>query len=121
MCTYFSCVSTGNGKPHYFDAKQREKIKAGKLKGPSGNRLSPDSHASIQAYYKLGWDNCNCYEYNPFYGGFRVDFSGAKRDDSKQIEKWCKRHALRKTASPNAQKLLKLRPPKKIRRRLCAG
>jgi len=111
MCQYFSCVSTGNGKPYYFNTEQREQIRLGKLKDAVGNALCADSHASIEAHYKLGYNKCNCYEYNPFTKEFRIDISNARKDDNKQIEKWCRRYAWAKTATKEMQEKMKFKPP----------
>jgi hypothetical protein len=83
MCQFFSLVSAGDGKPLYFDAKLRKKLKG---------KYEPDSHTSIADYfgYKAEKeDTLNKYEYNPFTKVFKIDQKNNPKDDSEQIKKFC--------------------------------
>ena len=87
MCNFFSLVSDGNGKPYYFDWKQREDILSGKIKVES-----PDSHTSIADFYGFKGkkeDKLNKYEYNPLTEDFKVDQINTV-DDKCLIEKFCR-------------------------------
>ncbi len=84
MCQFFSLVSNGDGKPLYFDAKLREKLK--------GKYESMDSHTSIADYfgYKAEKeDTLNKYEYNPITRLFTIDQKNNPVDDSEQIKAFC--------------------------------
>src|SRR3990167_5945849 len=92
MCAFLSCVSTGNGKPLYFDWKLRQKVLRGEIKVQSA-----DSHTSIADYFGFKAekeDTLNKYEYNPFTKVFQIDMLNAKDeeghilDDSKEIKDW---------------------------------
>ena len=87
MCKFFSLVSNGDGKALYFDAKLRKKILNKKLS------YEPDSHTSIADYfgYKAEKeDKLNKYEYNPLTKIFTIDQKNNPKDDSKEIEAFCK-------------------------------
>ena len=87
MCQFFSLISDGNGKPYYFDWKQRQKILAGEIKVES-----PDSHTSIADFYGFKGakeDTVNKYEYDPFTKDFQVDQLNTTYDSGK-IRKFCK-------------------------------
>lgn len=86
MCNFFSCDSTGDGKPLYFDWELRKKVLSGELK-----RYEPDSHTSIADYfgYKAEKEDVlNKYEYNPLTKVFTVDQQNAKEKDHIQIHEW---------------------------------
>ena len=88
MCNFFSCVSTGDGCPMYFDAKLRKKCLSGELK------FNPDSHTQIADYYGYKGakeDTLNKYEYNPITQAFKVDQINNNVDDSVKIEKALKK------------------------------
>jgi len=85
-----SLVSTGDGKPLYFDAKIRKQIIA-KEKVNGVSYESTDSHTSIADYFGhkgLDEDKLNKYEYNVWTKKIEIDHLGAK-DDSKQIKDFC--------------------------------
>ena len=86
MCKFFSLVSNGDGKPLYFDAKLREKLKKKEL------NYEPDSHTSIADYFGFKGakeDTLNKYEYNPLTKIFQIDQTNNPKDDSKDIERFC--------------------------------
>jgi hypothetical protein len=88
VCNFFSCVSTGDGTPMYFDAKLRKKCLSGKLSS------NPDSHTSIADYFGYKGkreDTLNKYEYNPITQEFKVDQINNNVDDSDKIEKALKK------------------------------
>jgi len=86
-----SLVSTGNGKPLYFDAKIRKQIIAKKkVNGVSYEKT--DSHTSIADYfgYKAEKeDKLNKYEYDVWTKHLTIDQKNADVDDSKQIKDFC--------------------------------
>ncbi|MCK9370565.1 hypothetical protein M0R04_11705, partial [Candidatus Dojkabacteria bacterium] len=85
-----SLVSTGDGKPLYFDAKIRKQIIA-KKKVNGASYESTDSHTSIADYFGhkgLDEDKLNKYEYDVWTKKIEIDHLGAK-DDSKQIKDFC--------------------------------
>ena len=84
MCQFFSIITTGNGIPKYFDAKQRKEIHE-----TPNCRWQWDSHASLADYYKFNEDKCNKYEYNIFSKEFVIDQINNKNNDSEEIRKWC--------------------------------
>jgi hypothetical protein len=89
MCQFFSCISDGKGRIYYFDAKQREQIRANALEDTRGHKnLEPDSHTSIAAFYGLNEDKCNKYEYRPLDKQFQIDQLNTT-DDSKKIRQAC--------------------------------
>jgi len=82
MCRFFSFCSNDEGKPLYFDVKQRREI----------GEYEPDSHTSIAHYYgylKENEDFLGKYEYNPLTQNFKVDNIG-RVDNVKEMEKWVK-------------------------------
>ena len=84
MCNFFSCVSTGDGCPMYFDAKLRKQCLSGKLTS------NPDSHTLIADYFGYKGekeDTLNKYEYNPITKEFKVDQINNNVDDSDKVEK----------------------------------
>ena len=86
MCKFFSCVSTGDGKPIYFDWELRKKVLSGELKN-----YEPDSHTSIADYfgYKAEKEDIlNKYEYNPLTKVFTIDQQNAKIKDHIEIHEW---------------------------------
>jgi len=86
MCKFFSCVSTGNGKPIYFDWELRKKVLSGELKN-----YESDSHTSIADYfgYKAEKEDVlNKYEYNPLTKVFTIDQQNAKEKDHIEIHEW---------------------------------
>ena len=86
MCKFFSCVSTGDGKPIYFDWELRKKVLSGELKN-----YKPDSHTSIADYfgYKAEKEDIlNKYEYNPLTKVFTIDQQNAKIKDHIEIHEW---------------------------------
>ena len=86
MCKFFSCVSTGNGKPMYFDWELRKKVLSGELKN-----YEPDSHTSIADYfgYKAEKEDVlNKYEYDPITKIFTIDQQNAKEKDHEEIHEW---------------------------------
>ena len=90
MCKFMSLVSTGNGKPLYFDAKIRKQIIA-KEKVNGVSYESTDSHTSIADYFGhkgLDEDKLNKYEYDVWTKKIEIDHFGAK-DDSKAIKDFC--------------------------------
>ena len=91
MCKFMSLVSTGNGKPLYFDAKIRKQIIAKKkVNGVSYEKT--DSHTSIADYfgYKAEKeDKLNKYEYDVWTKHLTIDQKNADVDDSKQIKDFC--------------------------------
>jgi len=88
MCHFFSLVSNGDGKPLYFDARIRREIIRGKTK-----YVNPDSHTSIADYFGYKGekeDKLNKYEYNPLTKVFTIDQKNNPKDDSDEIEAFCK-------------------------------
>ena len=86
MCKFFSCVSTGDGKPIYFDWELRKKVLSGELKN-----YEPDSHTSIADYfgYKAEKEDIlNKYEYDPINKIFAIDQQNAKIKDHIEIHEW---------------------------------
>ena len=86
MCSFFSCVSKGDGVPMYFDWELRKKCLSGEL------NYNPDSHTSIADYFGHKGkkeDKLNKYEYNPITQEFVIDQLNTK-DDSKEIEAECR-------------------------------
>ena len=86
MCSFFSLVSTGDGKALYFDGKKRKKIRE------EGLDYEQDSHSSISSYYGYQGekeDILNKYEYNPFLGVFIINQKNNKTDDSGIIKEFC--------------------------------
>ena len=86
MCSFFSCVSKGDGVPMYFNWELRKKCLSGELK------YNPDSHTSIADYFGHKGkkeDKLNKYEYNPITQEFVIDQLNTK-DDSKEIEAECR-------------------------------
>ena len=97
MCKFFSLVSTGNGKPIYFDWNLRKKVLGGTLKD-----YEPDSHTSIADYFGFKnekEDKLNKYEYNPFTKRFEIDQLNTK-DDSEKIKKFCRSLDFKKVVEP---------------------
>ena len=84
MCQFFSFV-TFNRKPYCLDWDARKRCLSGEL------NFDPDSHASIALYHEMNEDKCNKYEYNPLTGVFKVDQINAKKDDSRDAERWVRR------------------------------
>ena len=87
MCKFFSLVSNGDGKPLYFDAKLRKQVLKKEL------NYEPDSHTSIADYFGFKGkkeDKLNKYEYNPLTKVFQIDQKNNPKDDSKDIETFCK-------------------------------
>ena len=98
MCKFFSCVSTGDGKPMYFDWELRKKVLSGELKN-----YEPDSHTSIADYfgYKAEKEDVlNKYEYNPLTKVFTIDQQNAKRKDHIKIHKWLEKVDWKTIAEP---------------------
>jgi hypothetical protein len=88
MCTFFSLVSNGDGKPLYFDAKLRKKILSKELS------YEPDSHTSIADYFGFKAekeDKLNKYEYNPITKVFQIDQQNNPVDDSNKIKSFCEK------------------------------
>jgi hypothetical protein len=90
MCKFFSLISDGNGKPYYFDWKQRQSILK---KDPEFNMVeTADSHSSISSYYGFTGekaDKVNKFEYNPLTKVFTIDQINTT-DDKCLIEKFCR-------------------------------
>ena len=98
MCKFFSCDSTGDGKPRYFDWELRKKVLSGELKN-----YEPDSHTSIADYfgYKAEKEDVlNKYEYNPLTKVFTIDQQNAKRKDRIKIHKWLEKVDWKTIAEP---------------------
>jgi len=95
MCEFFSCVSDGKGNIHYFDWEIRKKILSGDLKD-----YEHDSHSWICKHFKLNCDKVNKYEYNPLSKKFTIDQINNVKDDSKSIEKVCKKLDFSKIVPP---------------------
>jgi hypothetical protein len=92
MCEFFSLVSDGNGKPMYFDWKQRKGILGKDKEFKDVESESPDSHTSIASFYGfkgLAEDKLNKYEYNPITKEFKIDQLNTT-DDSCLIKNYCK-------------------------------
>ncbi len=85
MCKFLSLISDGNGNVLLFNWIIRKKILNGEL------NYEMDSHTSIANYFKVNEDMFNKYEYNPLTKIFTVDQINAKKNDSKYVEKYCKR------------------------------
>ena len=83
MCKFFSFITMGDGKPLYFDAKVRQKLKQDNPKS-----YDMDSHASIAAYFKVDEDRTNKYEFNPIIGKFTVDQINNTVNDSDSAMAW---------------------------------
>jgi len=86
MCKFFSLVSTGNGKPMYFDWELRKKCLSGEID------YNPDSHTSIADYFGYKGekeDKLNKYEFNPLTSEFTVDQQNARKDDAEKIRVFC--------------------------------
>jgi len=86
MCKFFSLISTGNGKPMYFDWELRKKCLSGEID------YNPDSHTSIADYFGYKGkkeDKLNKYEFNPLTSEFTVDQQNAKKDDAEKIRVFC--------------------------------
>ena len=87
MCQFFSLVSNGDGKPLYFDAKLRKRCLKKELS------YEPDSHTSIADYFGFKAekeDKLNKYEYNPITKVLTIDQKNNPKDDSSDIDKFCK-------------------------------
>jgi hypothetical protein len=85
MCQFLSVVSNGDGKPLYFDAKLRKKLKG---------KYEPDSHTSIADYFGFKGaeeDTLNKYEYNPITKVFQIDQKNNPKDDSAEIKSFCEK------------------------------
>jgi len=98
MCRFFSCVSTGNGKPIYFDWELRKKVLSGELKN-----YKPDSHTSIADYFGYKSekeDVLNKYEYNPLTKAFTIDQQNAKEKDHIEIQEWLQKIDWKTIAEP---------------------
>jgi hypothetical protein len=87
MCEFFSVISDGNGKPYYFNWKQRKQIMANDAEFSKVE--SADSHSGIASYYKLKCDDVNKYEYNPLLRKFTIDQINTT-DDKCLIEEFCR-------------------------------
>lgn len=96
MCNFFSFV-TFNGKPYYFNARQRR------------DQIVPDSHSGICCHYGLPCDKVNKYEFGT-NRGFRIDQINAKRDDSRWAEAWVKEFSKTKQFSDICAKELRFIP-----------
>ena len=86
MCKFFSVVSNGDGKPLYFDAKDRKEILNKKLK------YEADSHTSIADFFGYKGkkeDTLNKYEYSPITRVFEIDQKNNPVDDSAEIKVFC--------------------------------
>ncbi len=107
MCEFFTCVSDGKGKLYYFNWIQRKKILKEELKDKAGNLYEADSHSSVIKFIQektkyIGDDfeeKFNKYEYNPLTKVFKIDKINVK-DDSKTIEKLCKKLDFSKIVKP---------------------
>jgi len=107
MCEFFTCVSDGKGKLYYFNWLQRKKILKGELKDKAGNLYEADSHSSVIKFIQektkyIGNDfeeKFNKYEYNPLTKVFKIDKISVK-DDSKIVEKLCKKLDFSKIVKP---------------------
>ena len=88
MCQWFSCVSDGNGKIYYFDAEQRNLLREGKTL-PAPRHATPiswnevDFHSGICAYFGLGCDKVNKYEFRPLDRKFIIDQINTTNDQTK--------------------------------------
>ena len=83
MCHFFSCVSDGNGKIFYFNAKMRARVIAGETP-----YQDTDSHTSIADFFGYRGnqeDTLNKYEYDPLTGKFVIDRLN-NMDDSFLVE-----------------------------------
>jgi hypothetical protein len=80
MCQFFSCISNGQGKMFYFNAKIRNDILFDEL------NYEIDSHTSIAHYFEKDEDKHNKYEFNPLTKQFIIDQLNTK-DDSKCIKR----------------------------------
>jgi len=96
MCSFFSLVSNGKGKPYYFDWELRKKILSKELD------YDADSHTSIADYHGFKGekeDSLNKYEYNPLTRKFVKDQINTS-DDSEEIEKFCNKLDFKTIISP---------------------
>ena len=84
MCKFFSLITTGDGKPKFFDENIRLELSINNPK-----YYDYDSHSSIADFFGLNEDKCNKYEYNPITKIFTVDQINTQPNDSEKVEKWC--------------------------------
>lgn len=69
MCDFISLATTDRKEIYYFDCEKRQSMPV----DSRGNRLDPDSHASICEFFRINEDAVNKYEWNPFSNTLYVD------------------------------------------------